>query len=86
MKNIVFPEYIKYRGVVKFSDSVKVLKDYFALLFTIYYEGEGFAGTVLDAYASGVPVIATNWRYNSEIVQDKIDGIIFEKSVKKNQW
>lgn len=73
-----FPEYITYKGVVNYSESVKILKDYFALLFPTYYQGEGFAGTILDAYSSGLPVIATNWKYNPEIIKDYIDGLIFE--------
>lgn len=66
-----FPSYIKYGGLVPFDKSVEVLKNYFALLFPTYYEGEGFAGTLLDAMAAGVPVIASDWRYNPEIVNEK---------------
>jgi glycosyltransferase involved in cell wall biosynthesis len=73
-----FPDYIEYKGVVDFDKSVDVVKKYFALLFPTYYEGEGFAGTILDAFAAGVPVIATNWRYNAEIIQDRVDGFIYD--------
>lgn len=73
-----FPDYIKYKGFVNFNESVSVLKDYFALLFPTYYEGEGFPGTILDAFAAGVPVIATNWRYNGEVIQDKSDGLLYD--------
>ncbi len=66
-----FPSYIKYGELVPFDKSVEVLKNYFALLFPTYYEGEGFAGTLLDAMAAGVPVIASDWRYNPEIVNEK---------------
>lgn len=66
-----FPLYIKYGELVPFDKSVEVLKNYFALLFPTYYEGEGFAGTLLDVMAAGVPVIASDWRYNSEIVNEK---------------
>lgn len=66
-----FPLYIKYGELVPFNKSVEVLKNYFALLFPTYYEGEGFAGTLLDAMAAGVPVIASDWRYNPEIVNEK---------------
>lgn len=66
-----FPLYIKYGEFVPFDKSVEVLKKYFALLFPTYYEGEGFAGTLLDAMAAGVPVIASDWRYNPEIVNEK---------------
>lgn len=66
-----FPLYIKYGEFVPFDKSVEVLKNYFALLFPTYYEGEGFAGTLLDAMAAGVPIIASDWRYNPEIVNEK---------------
>ena len=65
-----FPEYIKYKGCVAFDKSVEVLKNYFALLFPTYYEGEGFAGTLIDAFSAGIPVIASDWKYNPEIVNE----------------
>lgn len=63
-----FPTYVRYGGLVPFDKSVDVLKEYFALLFPTYYEGEGFAGTLIDAYSAGVPVIASDWKYNTELV------------------
>ena len=41
-----------------------------------YYEGEGFAGTIIDAFAAGLPVIASDWKYNSEIIKQGITGVI----------
>ena len=73
-----FPDYVKYRGVVPFDESTEVLKHYFALLFPTYYEGEGFAGTLIDAMAAGVPVIASDWKYNSEIVHNGENGIVIK--------
>lgn len=72
------PDYIVYKGVVNSSESVETLKNYCALLFPTYYEGEGFAGTILDAYASGIPVIATDWKYNPEIIQNQSDGFLYQ--------
>lgn len=71
------PNYIQYKGEVAFDQTVDVLKNYYALLFPTYYPGEGFAGTVLDAFASGIPVIASDWRYNSEIIKNGETGFIF---------
>lgn len=71
-----FPSYIRYGGLVPFDKSVDVLKDYFALLFPTYYEGEGFAGTLIDAYSAGVPVIASDWKYNSELVNENV-GFVY---------
>lgn len=78
MKNS--PKEISYKGCVSFDKSVETLKEYYALLFPTYYDGEGFAGTLLDAFAAGVPVIASDWRYNAEVVRNDVDGFIFKTS------
>ncbi len=75
-----FPDYIRYCGCVDASKSVEVLKDCFSLLFPTYYDGEGFAGTLIDAYSAGVPVIATDWKYNGEFVNNNI-GFIYKWDV-----
>ncbi|MBQ0111150.1 MAG: glycosyltransferase, partial [Oscillospiraceae bacterium] len=63
--------------VIPFDKSVELLKTYYALLFPTYYDGEGFAGTLIDAMASGVPVVASDWKYNSEIIENRQTGAIF---------
>lgn len=73
----LFPEYITYKGVVEFDKSVEVIKDYYLLLFPTYYKGEGFAGTLLDAMAAGVPSIASDWKYNKEIINEN-NGLLFK--------
>ena len=72
-----FPEYVSYGGIVPFDQSVDVLKSYYALLFPTYYAGEGFAGTLIDAFAAGIPVVASDWKYNAEIVEDGKNGIVY---------
>ena len=72
-----FPSYISYKGCVNFDKSVETLNKYFALLFPTYYSGEGFAGTIIDALAAGLPVIASDWKYNAEIVKHGICGYIY---------
>ena len=69
-----FPEEITYAGSVPFAESVGTLKKYFALLFPTYYQGEGFAGTLIDAFFAGVPVVASRWKYNEEIVTEGLVG------------
>lgn len=73
-----FPSYIRYGGLVDFHKSTDILKDYFLLLFPTYHKEEGFPGTLIDAFAAGLPVIAADWNYNSKIVKDKITGRIFK--------
>lgn len=73
-----FPDYIKYGGVVDFQHSTDVLKDYFAMLFPTFYPGEGYPNTVVDAYAAGLPVIATRWNYNEDIIRENEDGVFVD--------
>lgn len=69
---------VKYKGVVNPQKSVNILKKYDYLLFPTYYDGEGFAGTIVDAFSSGVPVIASDWKYNSNVITNRKTGFIFK--------
>lgn len=73
----IFLDYIRYGGLIPFDRSVETLKEYFALLFSTYYEGKGFAGTLIDAYSAGVPVIASDWKYNTELVNKNV-GYVYK--------
>ena len=72
-----FPSNIRYNGTVAFNESTNTIRNYFALLFPTYYDGEGFAGTLIDALAAGVPVVASDWRYNNELVSENVTGVLF---------
>lgn len=77
------PSFVRYGGIVGYENSVNVLRDYYMLLFLSFYKGEGFAGTILDAMAAGLPAIASDWHYNAEILEDGKTGFIVPvKSVK----
>lgn len=71
------PDYIRYCGCVDYDKSVDTLKKYYALLFPTYYEGEGFAGTIIDAFAAGLPVLASDWHDNASIISDGDTGFIY---------
>ena len=73
-----FPDYISYGGAIEANKSVETLKSYFTLLFPTYYKGEGFAGTLIDAMSAGVPVIASDWKYNPEFVVPGNTGVIIK--------
>jgi glycosyltransferase involved in cell wall biosynthesis len=73
-----FPEYISYKGMVNFDKSVEVLKHYYALIFPTHFKTEGIPGTIIDAYAAGIPVIASNWDSAKEIVLENKTGKIYE--------
>ena len=70
------PHYIKYQGKVAYQKAVSVLNKYDLMLFLTYYHNEGFAGTIIDAFYAGLPVIATKWNSNEEIIKDTINGLL----------
>ena len=52
------------------------LATYDAMLFPIFYEGEGFPGVFIDAFIAAIPVIATDWHCNTEIIHVGRTGFI----------
>ena len=73
-----FPEYVKYCGIVQYDKSVEVLKNYFVLLFPTKFYTEGIPGTLIDAYASGVPVITSLWMNSADVFKEDICGFGYE--------
>lgn len=69
-------DFIRYGGVVDFDKTTETLKNYFAMLFPTYYYGEGFPGNVVDAYNAALPMIATKWNYNADVIKDGYNGIL----------
>lgn len=69
-------EYVSYKGLVDFDKTTDVLKKYLCLLFPTFYVGEGHPGAIVDAYLSGLPIIGTDWRFNSEFIIDGFNGYL----------
>lgn len=67
---------VRYNGIIDYDKTVETLKDYFVLLFPTYYHGEGSPGNVIDAYNSALPIIATDWLYNSDVVLNGKTGLL----------
>ena len=67
---------VQYNGIIDYDKTVETLSNYFVMLFPTYYHGEGFPGNVIDAYNSALPIIATDWLYNSDVVLDNQTGIL----------
>lgn len=70
-------KFVTYKGIIPFGKSLDVLKNYTAVLFPTYYDGEGFAGIFIDAMAAGLPIVASDWHANSEIIKDMDNGMVF---------
>lgn len=69
-----------YKGILNFIDdgdkSYSELANYNCLLFPTNWIGEGFPGVIIDAYIAGLPVIATDWRLNSQLINSGTNGFL----------
>lgn len=71
--------YVTYKGILNLNnhDAYKTLATYDIMIFPTFHSGEGFPSVIIDAYIAGLPVLASEWRYNSEIVTDFNTGRLF---------
>lgn len=69
---------VRYMGVADYRESTRILKTYDMLLFPTWHDGEGFPGTLVDAYSAGLPVIATDWHCNGEIITHGRTGYLYD--------
>ncbi len=84
---------IRYKGIINLNDEKGYihLAQYYLMLFLTNHPGEGFPGALIDSIIAHVPVIASDWKYNAEILCDevgflgeliKIDHMMIDNSVK----
>ncbi len=69
-------EAVRYRGPADPERVVSLLADYDVLLFPTWYAGEGFPGVVVEAYAAGIPVLASRWQDNEEVIEQGVTGML----------
>ena len=67
-----------YKGFIDMRNArnYDVLAAYDAMLFPTYWHGEGFPGIVIDAFIAGLPVIASDWGHNCEVIEHEKTGIL----------
>lgn len=70
----------EYKGFLNLADvsNYDVLASYSAMLFPTFWKGEGFPGILIDAKIAGTPVIASEWGYNTEIIDNGTTGVIIK--------
>lgn len=69
---------IKYLGPINLRDmkNYNELVKYDVMLFPTFWNGEGFPGVVIDALIAGIPIIASDWNLNKEVIDDGDTGWI----------
>lgn len=70
--------HIRHNGFLdlRVNDNYDELAKYDVMLFPTYLPGEGFAGILIDGFIAGLPIIATKWNLNADIVEDGKTGTI----------
>lgn len=68
---------VQYKGEVPASEAMGTLKNYYGVLFPTYWPSESNAGTISESFFAGVPVIATDWRCNGEMIDNGQNGLIY---------
>lgn len=69
---------IKIKGVLSGDKVIQELSKYYCMLFPTFYKGEGTPHTVIESFMAGLPIIASNWAYNSEVIENNVTGMLFE--------
>jgi glycosyltransferase involved in cell wall biosynthesis len=70
----------RYRGLVSRDEIMGILCGYDVLLLPTTHPGEGYPAVVLEAFAAGVPVIASRWKSIPELVEDGKRGLLVPPS------
>ncbi len=65
-----------YMGELQPNEIYETLSHYDVLALPTHFYTEGFPGSILDAYISGIPVVVTEWKHAHEFVKDSVTGII----------
>lgn len=69
---------VHYKGFLNLMNNsgYETLSRYDVMLFPTYWGGEGFPGVVIDANMAGLPIIASDWNMNQEVIEDGETGFI----------
>lgn len=67
---------MRYCGILDSPHIIPTLQNYDALIFPSHYEGEGCPGILIEGMAAGIPIIASDWKYNSEFVINGENGYL----------
>lgn len=73
----------RYCGFLNFFDGSgqKILSEYHLSLFPTFWHGEGFPGVIVDAFMAGVPVLASDWNFNPELITEGTGYICRSKDI-----
>ena len=70
--------YIDYGGFLNLNSQagVEELSHYGVMVFPTYFDGEGFPGVLIDAFKAGLPVIASDFHANPDVISRPELGVL----------
>lgn len=71
-------DFVDYKGILNPEEVHKTLSAYDLLILPTRHKGEGFPGSILDAYIAGIPVLVSDWLFLPEFVDHEKSGFVFE--------
>lgn len=66
LNNVSYKSFLNLRE----NSGYDKLASYDVMLFPTYWKGEGFAGVFIDAFISGLPMIASDWAHNRQFMTE----------------
>lgn len=72
-------ECVRCNPLLDDTNAIRELSKHYLLLFPTYYEGEGFPIALVESMKAGLPVVATDWHFNAEIIEDGRTGRIYKR-------
>jgi glycosyltransferase involved in cell wall biosynthesis len=76
LSRVEVSERVKYYGELKPEQVAEALKASDVVLLPSWYDGEGYPGTIIEAFTYGRPSIATNWKYIPEIASNEVNALL----------
>ncbi|MCK4235972.1 MAG: glycosyltransferase [Candidatus Krumholzibacteria bacterium] len=76
MKEISSYDNLNYHGVLRPEEVHSLIGGYDVLLLPTYHPGEGYPAIILETFAAGVPVIASDWLSIPDLVLDGVRGVL----------
>lgn len=73
--------YASYKGALSPDSIHSTLVNFDVLLLPTFHPGEGFPGTIVDAYISGIPVLTTRWKQIPEFIDEGKTGFLIDYDV-----
>ena len=79
LKEVGLLENVSWHGLLdlRTKEGYDTLTSYHAMLFPTFHPSEGFAGVFIDAFIAALPVLASDWAYNAEAINNGKQGIIY---------